>query len=117
MRVVEAKQAKLDHNSNGKHADKQVSLFRFLLDSEMPESELSENRLAKEAQIILAAATTTTGRAISLISYYILANPPIHKRLEEDLRETMATYPTRVPLWSELERLPYLQALVKEGLR
>ena len=83
----------------------------------MPESERSDDRLAKEAQVLLAAGTANTARTLGFISYYILANPHIHARLQEELRDTMSTYPEQVPSWADLERLPYLQALIKEGVR
>lgn len=83
----------------------------------MPQSELADERLAKEAQVFLGGGTASTARTLGFISYYVLANPHIRARLKEELRETMATYPGHVPLWAELERLPYLQALIKEALR
>lgn len=83
----------------------------------MPESELSDDRLAKEAQVLLAAGTVSTARTLGFISYYILANPHIHSRLEEELRDIMASYPEHMPSWVELEKVQYLQALIKEGLR
>ena len=94
-----------------------VSLFHHLLDSDMPASELSDERLAKEAQVMLGAGTATTARTIGYISYYILAKPQIRSRLQEELKEVMANYPERIPSLAELERLPYFQALIKEGLR
>lgn len=83
----------------------------------MPESERSDERLAKEAQVLLGGGTASTARTLGFVSYYILANPDIHSRLQEELRETMSGWPERVPSWAELERLQYLQALIKEGLR
>lgn len=83
----------------------------------MPESELADERLAKEAQVLLGGGTASTARTLGFISYYVLANSHIHTRLKEELKEPMATYPEHVPSWAELERLPYLQALIKEALR
>lgn len=83
----------------------------------MPESELSDERLAKEAQVLLGGGTASTARTITYISYYILAYPHIGAKLQQELREVMASYPRQVPCLTELERLPYLQALIKEGLR
>lgn len=94
-----------------------VSLFHHIFDSEMPESELSDDRLAKEAQVLLGGGTASTARTIGYISYYILANPAIRSKLQEELRPVMGTYPEHTPTLAELERLPYLQALIKEGLR
>lgn len=83
----------------------------------MPESELSDERLAKEARLILGAATVTTARTLVYISYYILARPDIRLRLQEELKTVMLTWPQQVPTLAGLEKLPYLQALIKEGLR
>lgn len=94
-----------------------VSLFHHILDSDLPESELSDDRLAKEAQILLGGGTASTARTIGYISYYVLARPEIRSRLQDDLKEVMGTYPEQIPTLAELERLTYLQALIKEGLR
>ena len=83
----------------------------------MPESELSNERLANEAQVLLGAGTATTARTLLLTTYYILSNPAIRSRLEEELQQPMAKYPQVVATWAELEKLQFLQALIKEGLR
>lgn len=48
--------------------------------------------------------------------YYVLADERIRTRLQEELRESMLGYPEKIPAWSELEKLPFLQAIIKEGL-
>ena len=93
------------------------SLFHHLLDSDMPESELSDERLTKEAQILLAGGTVSTAQIIVHISYYILARTEIRTKLQRELQDVMAAWPQRVPTLDEFEKLPYLQALIKEGLR
>ena len=83
----------------------------------MHESELSTDRLVKEAQVLLGAGTASTARTLDFICYYILADREIHSRLQEEIKDSMAEYPQRAPSWAELEKLPYLQAIIKEGLR
>lgn len=83
----------------------------------MPESESSDERLAKEAQVLLGGGTASTARTLGFISFYILANPEIKAKLRQELEEPMSDWPERIPSWAELERLPFLQALIKEGLR
>ena len=102
---------------NGDGSKAHTSLFHHILGSEMPESELSDERLAKEAQVLMGGGTASTARTIAYISYYIIAKPHICSRLQGELKAVMATYPQRVPSLAELEKLPYLQALIKEGLR
>lgn len=83
----------------------------------MPESERSEERLAKEAQTLLGGGTASTARTIGFASFWILSRPDIRIKLEAELRDTMRDWPQRVPSWAELEKLPYLQAIIKESLR
>ncbi|KAI0399779.1 cytochrome P450 [Xylaria palmicola] len=101
-----------------KSGDKYVeSLFHHVASSDMPASEKTEERLAKEAQLLLGGGTVTSARTISCATYYILTQPDLAKRLEEELRQPMAEWPSHVPTWAELERLPLLQAVIKEALR
>ena len=115
--ISDAKRDKMRANATGLQIDSRVSLFRYILNSDMPESELSVERLTKEAQVILGAGTASSARTLDFISYYILANPLIRSRLGEELKDIMANYPREVPSWAQLEKLPYLQAILKEGLR
>lgn len=94
-----------------------VSLFRHIVESKMPESELSVDRLTNEAQVLLGAGSVSTARTLDFISYYILANEKIKETLQNELRGLMSDYPEKVASWTDLEKLPYLQALIKEGLR
>lgn len=83
----------------------------------MPESEKATGRLLGEFIAILSGGTMTTARTLATITYFVLANPHIEARLRESLAQPMAAYPEKVPRWAELERIPYLAACVKEGLR
>lgn len=115
--IVEAKHEKLENNKKGSRVGDGTSLFRYIVNSDMPESERSDERLAKEAEVLLATGTATTARTVGFISYFILTNPSIRSRLEKELEEPMSRYPEVVPTWAELEKVPILQALIKEGLR
>lgn len=83
----------------------------------MPPSEMHVERLTQEAQVLIGAGNITTARALEILTYYILANNQIRIRLQEELREPMAGYPKEIPSWTQLEKLPYLSAVIKEGLR
>lgn len=116
--LITIKKEKADGKTgNGDGSKAQTPLFHHILESEMPESELSDEILAKEAQALMAGGTASTARTITYISYYILAKPHIRCRVQEELKEVMATYPQRTSSMAELKRLPYLQALIKEELR
>ncbi|KAI8623119.1 cytochrome P450 family protein [Xylariaceae sp. FL1651] len=102
-----------DTTTMGKH----ITLFRHLVNSDLPPSELADKRLSKEAQVLLGAGTVSTARTLDFICYYIMANPVIRRRLTEELRDVMAGYPEKKPTWAQLEKVVYMQALIKEGLR
>ncbi|KAF2203658.1 cytochrome P450 [Delitschia confertaspora ATCC 74209] len=112
-----AMEEKRENDRKGIKKDPRNSIFHFVAESDMPESEKTEERLAKEAQVLLGGGTASTARTIGFASYYILADPKIKTRLQEELRETMAEWPEHVPTWADLEKLPFLQAIIKESLR
>jgi len=93
------------------------SVFHHLLASDIPESEKSTARLQAESMVILIAGTVTSAHTLSMIVYHVLSDPRKEKRLREDLREVMACYPAQNPRWVDLEKIPYLQACIKESLR
>ncbi|KAI0116202.1 putative cytochrome P450 [Hypoxylon sp. NC0597] len=91
----------------------QPTLFRYMVhESGLPDEDLTVERLTKEAQILLGAGSVSTARTLHFIIFYLLSNPHMRERLEDELKDTMLR-----PTWSQLEKLPYLQALIKEGLR
>ncbi|EER24920.1 hypothetical protein D8B26_007494 [Coccidioides posadasii str. Silveira] len=94
-----------------------LTLFRHMVSSDLPPSELTDERLSKEAQVLIGSGTITTAGTMGFLCYHIIANPAIRKRLEEELKPVMEGYPQRKPSWAQLEKVAYLQALVKEGLR
>ncbi|KAE8368484.1 cytochrome P450 [Aspergillus caelatus] len=101
-----------------KDTRRDVSLFHHIVESDMPESERPPKRLVQEAKILLAAGTVvTTTHTIAFASYYILARLEIKAKLEAELRDVMDGWPEKVPTFRELERLQYLQAIIKESLR
>ncbi|KAL8964924.1 MAG: hypothetical protein Q9183_004137 [Haloplaca sp. 2 TL-2023] len=52
-----------------------------------------------------------------MIVYHALSQPQIGDRLRRDLEPVMACYPEHNPRWADLEKVPYLQACIKEALR
>ncbi|KAI1496062.1 cytochrome P450, partial [Biscogniauxia marginata] len=94
-----------------------TSIFHHILTSDLPDSEKDSARLKREAFALLAAGTITTAGNIGLITYFLLANPDKEKRLRQELRDVTKEFPMKVPRWAELEKVAYLTACIKEGLR
>ncbi|KOS20489.1 Trichodiene oxygenase [Escovopsis weberi] len=93
------------------------SVVRHLLDSDLPTEEKTTPRLQAELMAFVAAGTASNSRILTVAAYFILTTPHIEERLREELKDTMAGFPETVPTWSDLEKLPFLQACIKEALR
>ncbi|KAI1827693.1 benzoate 4-monooxygenase cytochrome P450 [Xylaria intraflava] len=92
------------------------TIFQDIFDSNLPESEKSLPRLNAECAVILGAGTETTARTLSVTIFYLLENRSALARLREELVGVLPSVNSQVSL-SQLEALPYLSAVVSEGLR
>ncbi|KAI4114143.1 MAG: hypothetical protein LQ345_005028 [Seirophora villosa] len=110
-------QAKAEIAQGG--ADKpsgQINIFYDVLTN--PDARLQEkddDYLQDEAQAIVGAGTVTTAHILALLHFYILDTPGVRSRLQAELADLAASQPK--PTWSQLEQLPYLSAVITEGLR
>jgi cytochrome P450 len=99
------------------------TVFASLLDSDLPGDEKMVDRLAHEALAVLGAGTETTTWTLAVITYHVLRQPAILARLTRELRDAAAMvhddpHSSRAPRsWTALEKLPYLGAVIHEGLR
>lgn len=90
------------------------SVYDSVLDSKvLPPEEKRLRRLQEEGALLVLAGTDSPAKSLSVIFYHLLANPEIMKKLRSEL-ETLST-PN--PTWTELEKLPYLSAVIEEGNR
>src|ERR1700743_2475573 len=83
--------------------------------SELPPEEKTLQHLVEEGQSVVGAGIVTTSHYLNTTSYHILANPDILKKLKAELEEAMPD--GKLPSWQQLERLPYLTAVIFEGYR
>lgn len=64
----------------------------------------------------MAAGILTVTRTLKLTAFYILDNPEVAQKLQEELRSAIPD-PSRPAPWVQLQKLPYLTAIINEGLR
>jgi cytochrome P450 len=83
------------------------TLYHYLLSSSMPDSEKLPRRMAHEGFEILLAGSDTTARTMGIAAYHVMANPPVAKRLLEELKTVMPG-PHSPAVLKDLEALPYL---------
>ncbi|KAL4757712.1 cytochrome P450 [Aspergillus foveolatus] len=91
----------------------QPSLFAALLDAPLPEAEKTDQRLGGEGFLMIAAGTETTAWTLTVITFHLLNQPDTLNRLRSELQDSDAINLQ----WFALERLPYLTAVIREGLR
>lgn len=96
---------------------KSDTLFDHIVNSDLPESELSVERLGSEAQVVMGAGTVTTARTMDYLATMLLLKDDIRLRLEEELREPMKDFPASIPPLAVLYQLPWLDACIQEALR
>jgi len=98
-----------------------TTIFSELFHGDLPPDEKSDRRLQDEAQLIIGAGLSTTGWTLSVGTFYILSNPSVLARLRKELEEAIPNIdesdPTAPLEWTQLEKLPYLSACIKEAVR
>ncbi|KAH8896145.1 putative cytochrome P450 [Thozetella sp. PMI_491] len=104
------------HGRHEKSPQAAATIFHSMLDAEVPPEEKTVKRLVDEAQVLTGAGTMTVAAALETIFYHLL-NEEVHmRRLIEEVVGIMPN-PHTVPSVAELEKLPFLNAVLCEGLR
>lgn len=88
----------------------------ILNDGDLPAHEKTVDRLTDEATILVIAASETPAKVLALIMYHVLDKPEILRTLQRDLAKAFDSN-RETPSYQQLEQMPYLSAVVKEGLR
>ena len=84
----------------------------------LPEAEKSLNRVNEEIETITGAGLETTAQTLRLIVFYLYRDPAALQRLRSELRTLLQEIlPSDQPSLTQLEQLPYLTAVIMEGLR
>ncbi|EON70045.1 hypothetical protein W97_09313 [Coniosporium apollinis CBS 100218] len=96
--------------------DGQPTIFHELLNSDLPLWEKSLERLWQEGQVVVGAGADTTANALTVTTFHLLDNPDKLQRLKSELEMLMPDLCSPVKL-RELEQLPYMSAVLSEGLR
>lgn len=74
---------------------------------ELPATDKTEFRLALEVRTFVGAGTETTGNTLSVLTYHLLANPKMARRLKEEIK--LAQRANLKPLtYQQLAKLSYL---------
>lgn len=91
------------------------TIFSELLESDMPASEKTNSRLTDEAVVLVGAGADTTAKTLTHLTYQLIKNPTVLEKLRAELRTKVR--PGERPSLSDLQQMPYLAAVVQEGVR
>ncbi|KAH8594870.1 cytochrome P450 [Bisporella sp. PMI_857] len=111
--------ANIRAGKNDKWKDKEYpTIFQSILNSKLPDEEKSTTRLSDDGQVLMMAGTLTTAWVLEVTTFWLLSKPEILRKLKGELKEVFPNPDDvgTVPL-PTLEALPYLTAIIKEGLR
>ena len=104
------------HTRSEKPPGETLTVFDAMLDADVPPHEKSASRLTAEAQTVTAAGSLTTANALDATFYHLLTNPACLACLRQEL-DVAIPDPNILPSTAELEKLPYLSAVIHEALR
>lgn len=92
------------------------ALYLDMLESKaLADGEKTMMRMSGEGMAIMNAGTETTSWTLSVITFYLLSRPALLRRLAAEL--TAAVPDAKHLSWPVLEKLPYLNGVIMEGLR
>ncbi|KAK5954220.1 hypothetical protein OHC33_004793 [Knufia fluminis] len=101
-------------NASGKKAD--GTIFQAVLDSDLPPSEKTIDRLQDEGQTLVGAGSETTAKSLAMITFFLASAPKKLQKLREEIK-TIGPEPDGSFVLAKLEQLPYLTACITEGVR
>lgn len=107
-------QAKSEHETG--IIKQRQSVLNVLLESDLPEHEKTAKRITGEYIAILLTGTETTNWALTVLTFFLLTDREVLKRLTTELKSAVDS-PSQLPRWSTFEQPAYLNAVVHEGLR
>ncbi|KAI0839698.1 putative cytochrome P450 [Hypoxylon sp. FL0890] len=114
--IREIKEQKKTGKTTAKHDNSHVSIFDELLESDLPDREKSTTRLWQECQAVISAGTETVAWTLSVIFFHVLNDRNVYEKLMAELENAIPN-PASRPSRNNLEKLPYLNACISEGLR
>ncbi|KAF7590966.1 hypothetical protein BBP40_002160 [Aspergillus hancockii] len=110
--IMKAKESKSSGEKSANPGRKK-SVYESVLDNpNLPASEKTLLRLEQEGALLTLAGTESPAQTLIIIFYHLLANPSLLAKLRRELDAV----PTPSS-WTQLEKLPYLSAIIEEGNR
>jgi cytochrome P450 len=86
---------------------------------DIPQEDKEGKIQEDNALLFVSAGFETTGFAIETAMYYVLSDPAVLSKLKRELTPAFASKNKTedLPSWTDLEKLPYLTAVIYEAVR
>ncbi|KAI8935073.1 hypothetical protein NX059_007668 [Plenodomus lindquistii] len=96
-----------------------MTIYHRLMDPEAYRDKTipSAGSLYEEGQALMFGGADTVGNTLMVGSYHLLKQPDKMQRLKGELRAAWPSLNAEGPSVRELEKLPYMNAVIKEALR
>lgn len=92
----------------------QVNILSLLFQAQQSEQRLTDDQLTGHATLLFAAAHLTTAHTFSWTLFLLSQHPDVLQKLQRELCEHVAG---EIPTLEELEKLPYLDSVIRESMR
>ncbi|RFU78097.1 cytochrome p450 [Trichoderma arundinaceum] len=92
------------------------TIINAILESKLSPADKEFDRVFEEVSMMAGAGFETTAGALRLILFHVYSNPEILKKLRAELLAAGLSLPDNLELKS-LEQLPYITAVIMEGMR
>ncbi|KAL1607609.1 hypothetical protein SLS60_002543 [Paraconiothyrium brasiliense] len=89
--------------------------FMTTLISKVSSGEIEKEEMTAHASTLVIAGGETTSTFLAAVTYYLLTAPQTYHRLQREIRGAFQSYEEINA--SSAQKLPYLQAVISEGLR
>ncbi|KAJ5951306.1 Cytochrome P450 E-class group I [Penicillium vulpinum] len=109
-----ASQERVDKRIDGNHTLQKPDIWGIVM-SQKDDLRLSRREMYANSQVFMVAGTETTATALSGLLYQLLSTPEKMRMIVKEVRETFEK-DSNIDMRS-LERMPYLNACIEEGLR
>jgi cytochrome P450 len=115
--IVTAARSRLAERKKTPQKDSETPdlLTRFLEALETNPDTLSEASVISLLMSMIAAGSDTSANALAAILFHLMKNPKALAKLQDEFEAADLSRP--IPAYSQVSKLPYLHAVIREGMR
>ncbi|KAE8135233.1 cytochrome P450 [Aspergillus pseudotamarii] len=122
VRYIDYMEKEVEHQmqyvyAKNKDGIEENGIFSQLMHNQtLPLKERTLDRLTDDAKFLMFAGTDAPSQVLAITMFHVIRSPLVCRGLREELQDKTAHLQDELCL-NRLEKLPYLTAVIKEGLR